>query len=75
MNIESVDRILKEKIRPMIEADGGRIDLVEIRPDKTVVVRLSGACRGCAMSTMTLKAGVEEQLRRAFPEIKQVIAA
>jgi len=75
MDTASVEKVIAENIRPFVESDGGGIDLVEIRADNTVVIKLSGACCGCPMSTMTLKAGVEEQLKRVFPEIKQVVAA
>lgn len=60
-------------IRPSLQADGGDVELVEVK-DGVVKVRLKGACSGCPMSTMTLKMGIENQLKRNLPEIKQVIA-
>ena len=60
-------------IRPSLQADGGDVELVEVK-DGIVKVRLKGACSGCPMSTMTLKKGIENQLKRNLPEIKQVIA-
>lgn len=60
-------------IRPSLQADGGDVELVEVK-DGIVKVRLKGACSGCPMSTMTLKMGIENQLKRSIPEIKQVVA-
>lgn len=61
-------------LRPFLEADGGDITLEEITADGVARVRLHGACRGCAMSPMTMKAGVEEAIRRVAPEIRSVEA-
>jgi Fe-S cluster biogenesis protein NfuA len=74
MKREDVEKVLNEKIRPGLEADGGGVDLVEIKKDNTVVVKLTGACGCCPFSLMTLKAGVEQILRDAFPELKEVIS-
>ncbi|MFZ5552506.1 MAG: NifU family protein [Bacteroidota bacterium] len=63
-----------EKIRPYLQADGGNIELVEITKDNVARVRLLGACSSCAMSVMTMKAGVEETIRKEVPEIKAVEA-
>jgi Fe-S cluster biogenesis protein NfuA len=68
--IEKVKTAL-EKIRPMLQADGGDVELVEVQ-EGVVRVRLKGACSGCPMSQMTLKNGVERVLRQAIPEIKAV---
>ncbi len=62
-----------EKIRPYLQADGGDIALVEVTDDMTVKVKLLGACGTCPMSMQTLKAGVEHTLKKAIPEIKQVV--
>jgi Fe-S cluster biogenesis protein NfuA len=62
-----------EEIRPLIQADGGDIDLVAIEKD-TVKVRLRGACAGCPMSALTLKQGVERLIKQKVPEIKTVLA-
>lgn len=75
MDKEAVEKVLDERIRPSLEADGGGIDLVEVRDDNTVVVKLTGACGCCPFSLMTLKAGVEAELKRAFPELKEIVAA
>lgn len=75
MDRKAVEKVLNEKIAPNLAADGGGVDLVEIKPDNTVVVKLTGACGCCPFSLMTLKAGVEAELKKAFPEIKEVVAA
>jgi len=71
------DRIKNEleKIRPYLQADGGDIELVEITKDLVVKVELTGACRGCPYSEQTLKAGVEQALKKEIPEVKKVISA
>lgn len=60
-----------EKIRPMLQADGGDIELVEI-DGGVVKVRLKGACAGCPMSQMTIKNGVERLLKEQIPEVTSV---
>ena len=62
-----------EKIRPMLQRDGGDIELVEVN-DGVVKVRLTGACKGCPMSQMTLKQGVEKLLLNEVPGLKEVQA-
>ncbi len=74
MKREDVEKILNDKIRPRLAADGGGVELVEIKNDNTVVVKLTGACGCCPFSLMTLKAGVEQTLRDSFPELKEVIS-
>ena len=61
-------------IRPSLQADGGDVELVNVDDEGVVSVRLTGACRGCPMSTMTLKMGIERALREQIPEIKSVEA-
>ncbi len=68
-----IDKAL-DSIRPYLETDGGDVRLVEVTDDMTVKLELLGACGSCPMSTMTLKAGVEEAIKRAVPEIKHVHA-
>lgn len=63
-----------ESIRPYLLADGGNVRIVDITEDNIVRLELLGQCSSCSMSTMTLKAGVEESIRRAVPEIKGVEA-
>jgi len=59
------------KVRPMLQADGGDVELVDVK-DGIVTVRLQGACGGCPMSQMTLKNGIERILRQEIPEIVAV---
>ena len=75
MDKDSVEKVLNERVRPRLAADGGGVDLVDVKPDNTVVVKLTGACGCCPFSLMTLKAGVEAELKRAFPELKEVVSA
>jgi len=63
-----------EKIRPYLQSDGGDISLVEITDDHIVKVKLSGACQGCPYSMMTLKAGVEQAIKKEVPKVKEVVA-
>jgi len=63
-----------EKIRPYLQADGGDIRFLELTQDLTVKVEMTGACDGCPFSLQTLKAGVEEAVRKELPEIKEVVA-
>jgi len=63
-----------DSIRPMLQNDGGDIELVGTDEDNNVKVRLQGACRGCPGAAMTLKMGVERLLKERVPEVKQVIA-
>lgn len=63
-----------DDIRPFLEADGGNITLEEFTPEGVVRVRLHGACRNCSMSTMTMKAGVEEAIKRVVPGVRSVEA-
>ena len=69
---EKVEKAL-EKIRPALMADGGDVELVEVK-EGVVKVRLTGACGGCPMSQMTLKMGIERHLKKEVPEVKEVIA-
>ncbi len=69
---EKVEKAL-DKIRPALMADGGGVELVEVK-DGVVKVKLTGACGGCPMSQMTLKMGIEKSLKSEIPEIKEVVA-
>ena len=70
------DRVEKalEKVRPMLQADGGNVELVEVTADNIVKLRLKGSCGCCPMSQVTLKMGIEKILKQEVPEIKEVIA-
>ena len=69
---EQVEAAL-DKIRPALRADGGDVELVDVK-DGVVTVRLTGACGGCPMSTMTLKMGVERIVKEEVPEVKELVA-
>lgn len=68
---EKVAKVI-ETVRPMLQADGGDVELVEVTPEGVVKLRLTGACGGCPMSTYTLRMGIERRLKEAIPEIKGV---
>lgn len=68
---ERVEAVLKE-IRPNLQRDGGDLELVDVSEDGVVKVRLTGACGGCPMSTLTLKVAIEKKLKQQIPEIKSV---
>ncbi|MBX9850473.1 MAG: NifU family protein [Cytophagaceae bacterium] len=63
-----------DTIRPYLEADGGNVRILEITKENVVKLELLGACGSCPMSAMTLKAGVEESIKKAVPEITGVEA-
>jgi len=66
-------QIAIDRVRPALQADGGDVELVEVK-DGVVSVRLTGACGGCPMASMTLKDGIERVIREEVPEVKEVIA-
>jgi len=70
---EKIESILA-KVRPSIQADGGDVELINIREDNVIEVRLKGTCNGCPMATLTLKAGIERLIKEELPEVKEVIA-
>lgn len=70
---QKVQNVL-EQVRPYLQQDGGDISLIELTDDYVVNVELHGACGACPFSTMTLKNGVEVTLKKALPEIKEVVA-
>lgn len=71
---EKVESAL-EKIKPMLKADGGNVELVDVSDDGVVKVKLTGACGCCPMSQMTLKNGIEKAIKEEVPEVKEVVAA
>lgn len=71
--MERVEEAL-ESIRPYLMSDGGNVRLHEIREDLVVEVELLGNCETCSMSNMTMKAGLEEAIKRAAPEVLEVKA-
>lgn len=60
------------KVRPMLQADGGDVELVEVTPNGIVMVRLTGRCKGCPMSQATLKNGIERIVLKDVPQAKAV---
>jgi Fe-S cluster biogenesis protein NfuA len=76
MEISLHDRVSAaiEQLRPYLKSDGGDMELVEITADNVVRVKLMGACKTCNMSEMTLKAGLEEALKSAAPQVTKVEA-
>jgi Fe-S cluster biogenesis protein NfuA len=69
---EKVEAALK-KIRPSLQADGGDVELIEVK-NGIVKVRLQGACHGCPMAAMTLQQGIARILKEQVPEVKEVVA-
>ena len=63
-----------EDLRPYLNNDGGDMELVEITEDNKVIVKLLGACQTCSVSSVTMKAGLEENLKKLAPEITAVEA-
>lgn len=76
MNTDLINRVEEalNQLRPFLEADGGNVALVEITEEKVVRLELLGACKSCSMRMMTFKAGLEEAVRRAAPEVTGVEA-
>ena len=69
---EKIEKILETKINPMLAMENGSVELVEVTDGGVVKVKLTGACAGCPMSSMTLKMFVEQVLKEEIPEIKSV---
>jgi len=69
---EKVEAALS-RIRPALQADGGDVELLDVK-EGVVSVRLTGACGGCPMSTITLRNGIERILKQEVPEVKSVVA-
>jgi Fe-S cluster biogenesis protein NfuA len=67
---ESVQAVI-DQIRPMLQKDGGDVELVDVEGG-VVKVRLQGACKGCPMSQMTLKNGIEKFVKQQIPEVDRV---
>jgi Fe-S cluster biogenesis protein NfuA len=71
--VSRIDNAL-DNIRPYLETDGGNVKVLELTDDMTVRLELLGACGSCPMSAMTLRAGVEEAIKKAVPEVIKVEA-
>lgn len=70
---KAVEKVIEEKVRPKLASHGGDIELIDVK-DGVVTVKLRGTCMGCPMAMMTLKYGVEQELRAVVPQIKRVEA-
>jgi Fe-S cluster biogenesis protein NfuA len=70
---EKVEDVL-QKIRPMLQLEGGDVELIDVDESGVVKVQLKGACAGCAAANMTLQWGIEERLKEEIPEINRVEA-
>jgi Fe-S cluster biogenesis protein NfuA len=68
---EKVEEVLG-RVRPLLQRDGGDVVLVDVQANGVVKVKLTGACSGCPMSTMTLKNAIEETIKKEVPEVKSV---
>jgi len=73
MERDKVETVL-DKIRPALVADGGNVELVDVKDEGIVEVKLTGACAGCPMSEMTLKMGIEQVLKEEIPEVTEVVS-
>lgn len=71
LTIENIELVLK-KVRPYLQLDGGDVELIEFTEDYIVKVRLLGNCKGCPLSMMTLRAGIERALMQEIPEVTRI---
>jgi Fe-S cluster biogenesis protein NfuA len=71
--LEQVEKAINS-IRPYLKTDGGDVRIVEITEDNKVILELLGACASCSMSSSTMKAGIEEAIKRAVPEVTEIEA-
>jgi Fe-S cluster biogenesis protein NfuA len=76
-----MNELMREKVeialnsmRPFLQADGGDVELVDITDDMEVQLRLTGNCSSCNISHITMKAGIENGIKSAIPEITRVVA-
>ena len=72
-SFEDQVREVLESVRPALQGHGGDVELVSVDEDKTVNVRLQGACQGCPGAAMTMKMGIERILKERVPEVKEVV--
>lgn len=70
--IQQVEAAINQ-LRPFLQADGGDVELLEIDDNMVAKVRLLGACSSCNISQMTMKAGIEEAVKKAVPQIQSVV--
>ncbi len=74
IDTEKVNDVLENQVRPSLQSHGGDCELVEITDEGVVKLILQGACKGCPMAQMTIQRGVQTQLQKAVPEVKEVVA-
>ena len=74
MSLKEQVQSFLEQVRPMLQADGGDVQLVDVSDDGIVKVRLTGACGSCQYSMMTLKHGIEAKLKELVPAVKEVVS-
>ena len=74
MALKSQVEAVLNQVRPMLQQDGGDVELVDVTEDGTVQVKLTGACGTCQYALMTLKHGIESRLKEAIPGIKEVVS-
>ncbi|MDR2400516.1 MAG: NifU family protein [Deferribacteraceae bacterium] len=75
MSIKNRVEVVLEDIRPVLNADGGDVELLDVSDEGVVTVKLTGACGSCPFSMMTLKNGIASRLKDEIPEVKEVISA
>jgi Fe-S cluster biogenesis protein NfuA len=63
-----------DQLRPVIQADGGDLELLSVTPDGVVTLRLQGSCTGCGSAAATLRSGIERWIRRKVPGVREVVA-
>jgi Fe-S cluster biogenesis protein NfuA len=68
---EIVERMFRRDVNPAVAQHGGRVELIDVQ-DGTVVVRMMGGCQGCGMANVTLRQGIESQLRRVIPQLRGI---
>lgn len=74
MELQTQVEAVLDTLRPFLEADGGSVRLVDITDEMVVELELLGACETCPMSSMTLRAGIEQAVKRSVPQITRVEA-
>ena len=74
INKEDVQAVL-DLIRPSLQADGGDVKLIDVTEQGEVIVELTGACKGCPLSQMTLANGIERILKERVPGVMRVVPA
>jgi len=70
---DQVEKVI-EQLRPVIQADGGDLELVNVSDDGVVTLRLQGSCTGCDSATMTLRNGIERWIRTKVPGVREIVA-